>query len=462
MSRSLDVSMSTPAPLARFGDLLLLELLDGFGALQTFRASDPEGRLVRVRGVRAASIDDPALLEAFAERVALAQSLALPQLEAPIRHALTPVPHVVLDLATGAELGQALAAREGEPMPPEAVVEIGLAVVRALAAIHARGATHGAVSPESVFITGAGDARLTDLGLGLLAQQVGGSAPSSPVSMLRYLSPERGVSAAGDLWGLGVTLFECLAGRPAFDADKASVLRMQIAAGATPALPPGVPDALALLVRQMLSVDPGGRPVAADVVTAFSELRDALPDARAILPSLPPAAASPEHRRTVEDGLDLAALGISVPRVASAAAPAPPPSVGVLPNAPPFAGVLPRSPAPWPDLPPLPMAPVDDEPTIESAGPPAHESPSGWEDKPTSPVVGQAPLPPPPMHREVTPRPIPSARPPAPRLVAPTAAPQRAPEELWTPLRVVVLAVVAALLVMLAVGGAIVGATFLL
>jgi serine/threonine protein kinase len=71
------------------------------------------------------------------------------------------------------------------------------------------------------------------------------------------------IGPPADVWGLGATLFEALAGRQAFPADggtRFSQLRI-----GPPELPDKAPPALAAAVRACLMDDPAQRPTAAEL-----------------------------------------------------------------------------------------------------------------------------------------------------------------------------------------------------
>ncbi|MBI1377955.1 MAG: hypothetical protein GC157_10825 [Frankiales bacterium] len=72
---------------------------------------------------------------------------------------------VVTEWITGTTLGETLAARGGDPLPPVDAAALALEVSRYLGAAHAAGVTHGRVRPRSVIITDAGEVRVRGLGV---------------------------------------------------------------------------------------------------------------------------------------------------------------------------------------------------------------------------------------------------------------------------------------------------------
>jgi serine/threonine protein kinase len=105
-----------------------------------------------------------------------------------------------------------------------------------LTAMHARGMVHGSIQPSNVMVA-SGVIKVTDAGLGRLAQAKAGSSSS-------YHAPEGGITAADDLYGLCAVMYHLLTGtHPRSQAQGVGLpLPSQLAAG--------VPEAMdRLLVR---------------------------------------------------------------------------------------------------------------------------------------------------------------------------------------------------------------------
>lgn len=148
------------------------------------------------------------------------------------------VPYLVME-----HLGDAtLAARlvDAEPMPVWEAVGVTIAILRALAAVHARGYVHCDLKPENVFVR-AGGATLIDFGhaAGPLAPghasraALPGSGASEPRGggTAEYMAPEQcegqgDIDARADVYAMGVMLHEMIAGRPPFWGPRARVREM--------------------------------------------------------------------------------------------------------------------------------------------------------------------------------------------------------------------------------------------
>ena len=119
------------------------------------------------------------------------------------------VPYLVMAYIDGCSLAERM--RVGRPPAAEAAALVH-AVALALADAHDSGVVHGDVKPSNILLNRRGEPILTDFG----ADAVGTPA---------YMAPERlrgegaGHERAGDLYALGVVLYELLSGRLPFDGD---------------------------------------------------------------------------------------------------------------------------------------------------------------------------------------------------------------------------------------------------
>jgi serine/threonine protein kinase len=202
-------------------------------------------------------------------------------------------PFVIQDLVDGCDLY--LLVNEMGALPVELACEYARQGAVALRAAHEKGVTHGDVSPQTLLLTpvkrvarsnghlsirplpGA-VVKLAGLSLTPLRPPIGDLTygQSDRLGPVAFLPPERLTSGdrtpAGDLYGLGATLYYLLTTRPPHAGETpADVLLNVQQQEPVPAetLRTGVPAPVAALVDRLLSRDPAARPSAAEVVDAL-------------------------------------------------------------------------------------------------------------------------------------------------------------------------------------------------
>lgn len=203
-------------------------------------------------------------------------------------------PFVVQEFVDGCDLYRLV--NEMGAMPVGLACEYARQAALALQAAHDKGVAHGDVSPHTLLLTPVsrstrsnGDVSIRPQpGAGIKLAELGLSPRRPPVSELSYgqsdrlgpvafYPPERLTSGdrtlAGDLYGLGATLYYLLTSRPpqAGDTPLEVLLNLQQAEP----LPVGslrsdTPPAVGELVRRLLTRDPAARPSAAQVAEVLA------------------------------------------------------------------------------------------------------------------------------------------------------------------------------------------------
>jgi serine/threonine protein kinase len=238
-------------------------------------------------------------------------------------------PYLVMERMAGPALKDRL--RHG-PLVASELRTLGIQIARALAAAHAAGIVHRDVKPANILAGDAGAWKLADFGvahvpdssLTMTGQFVGSPAYAPPEALVRGEC-----TSAGDVFGLGATLYEAAAGRwPRVEDTSGALLAPLPPLGP---LAPALPPDLAAAIDRAVAIDPAQRPAAAALAEALAGT--AAQAAAVVAPPPPPAVARRWQPWVVAGAIVLAALlfgltrGSSPPRAfAPAALPASVPS----------------------------------------------------------------------------------------------------------------------------------------
>ncbi len=204
----------------------------------------------------------------------LLQKLAHPTLPRCWEIHEAPRPHIALDLLQGETLSHRLK-RMGSLTPAEVGV-VGNGLLRALDHLHRHGVVHRDIKPSNVFIRTDEHIMLLDLGLAADPSEPLTTTLGEIMGTFAYMAPEQLAGAAvdrrTDLYSVGVTLYECLAGTRPVHARGADGYARALRAGAIGPLSEMVPDAPPTLVdtiNRLMARDPMARPGSAAIGRAL-------------------------------------------------------------------------------------------------------------------------------------------------------------------------------------------------
>ena len=138
--------------------------------------------------------------------------------------------------------------------------------------VHTKGVLYRDLKPENIMIDSDGHIRLGDFGLAKQAGQEDEEAILSGKNRMvaqsfcgspAYLAPEMlnkaGVSASGDVYQIGVVLYEMLVGIPPFYNDNINILYKNISQGKLK-IPSYISKGSNAILKRMLNKDPTKRP----------------------------------------------------------------------------------------------------------------------------------------------------------------------------------------------------------
>ena len=147
-------------------------------------------------------------------------------------------------------------------LPLKETLEIALQLCDALGYAHSRGVVHRDVKPDNVHILPGGVVKLTDFGIARITAEPSITSQGQVFGTPSYMSPEQVASHTvdhrTDLFSLGITLYEMLAGRKPFTGDSVITITYNIM-NMQPTMPVGVPGPLQQVLQRALSKDPNLR-----------------------------------------------------------------------------------------------------------------------------------------------------------------------------------------------------------
>jgi eukaryotic-like serine/threonine-protein kinase len=210
------------------------------------------------------------------------------------------------------------------PLPQEQAIDYTLQILSAAGFAHKRGLIHRDLKPHNVMVAPDGSAKVTDFGIA----RAGASEMTETGSIMgtaQYLSPEQAqgqsVTAASDLYSIGILLYELLTGQVPFSGDSAVSIALKHVSEPVPPvsqLRPDVHPVLEAIVMHALVKDPAGRfPSAEEFAEALKHAREAIVSGSdgggtaAFLPVAPPAPEPERGRRRLLWAAILAVLLIA-------------------------------------------------------------------------------------------------------------------------------------------------------
>ncbi len=268
-------------------DLTAMKLLGGGSAYEAYLAFDDltYGPVV-VKVVRPGQVRDQRTLRGLRREVDTLARVNHPVMMRGLRSELAgDRPHVVLEHLDGPRLSTLI--RRYGPLPEQQYLPLGIEVASALHYLRRIGYVHLDVKPSNV-IMGA-PARLIDLSVARPVTEA--AALDHPIGTDAYMAPEQcdpprtgSPGSACDVWGLGATLFEAIAGYRPFDppvSDAATVAqRFPQVAEPSYELPDSVPADVAKVVHACLEPAPENRPLAHEVAEGLQPALERAPRGR--------------------------------------------------------------------------------------------------------------------------------------------------------------------------------------
>ena len=242
------------------------------GMAIVYQAHDRElGRVVAVKRLADNLSHDRSFRDRFLREAQLAARLSHPRLVRVYDFGHDPDgrPFIVMEYVEGGSLAETLA-RDGV-LSPARVVAVARDCCSGLAYAHSAGLVHRDLKPQNLLLDHDGRVKIADFGIARSLDGTSLTLTGSVLGTAGYLAPEQAggeqVSAAADIYGLGVTLHQLATGTMP-----------------TPEAPQALPEPVRSVVARCLDPDPGRRPTAEALSAMLDEPATAVLAATRVAP----------------------------------------------------------------------------------------------------------------------------------------------------------------------------------
>ena len=174
--------------------------------------------------------------------------------------------YYVMQCIDGHGLDRVIAAADYEGFSAIQVAHLGRQAAEGLDHAHAQKVLHRDIKPANLIVNRELDLWVTDFGVAKAIESEAVTRTGDVVGTLRYMAPEQIVGTSdfrSDIYSLGVTLYEVLAGRPAMDdaSIRSAIVSRRPVSSPTPLrqLNPDVPKDLETILHTAMAIDPDER-----------------------------------------------------------------------------------------------------------------------------------------------------------------------------------------------------------
>ena len=202
------------------------------GMAEVYRAQDNVlGRLVAVKTMLPQYAADPSFTQRFKQEAAAAANLQSPYIVNVYDWGHDDdTYYIVMEYVRGSDLKTAI--NERGAINQRKVAEIGSQVCQALSVAHKLDIIHRDIKPQNIMVQPDGNVKVMDFGIARAKNSVK-TQTSSVLGTAHYISPEQAqgkeLTAASDIYSLGIVLYESATGRLPFDGpDAVSVAMKQV------------------------------------------------------------------------------------------------------------------------------------------------------------------------------------------------------------------------------------------
>ncbi|WP_369135441.1 protein kinase [Modestobacter sp. I12A-02662] len=224
------------------------------------------GRAVAIKVLRSEYTGDSSFLIRFRNEARHTAALSHPNIASVYDYGETVVDghrlaYLVMELVEGKPLVTILA--EHGRLTPAQTLDVLAQAGDGLSAAHAAGMVHRDIKPGNLLVRPDGVVKLTDFGIAYARDAAPLTRTGMVVGTAQYLSPEQAqgfvVTAASDVYSLGVLGYECVAGTRPFDGESQVAIALAQINRPPPPMPADVPAPVKALIERALAKDPAAR-----------------------------------------------------------------------------------------------------------------------------------------------------------------------------------------------------------
>lgn len=171
---------------------------------------------------------------------------------------------IVMEYVSGKTLKQVIRDRGG--LLTSEAVDIMKQLTSATAEAHRRGIIHRDIKPQNVIVKADGTVKILDFGIALAKGGIQLTQANNVMGSVHYLAPElakgEAASAQSDIYALGIVLYEMLTSDVPFKADSAvqvALMQMRNSLPDCKAINPAIPQSVANIVTKATAKDKDNR-----------------------------------------------------------------------------------------------------------------------------------------------------------------------------------------------------------
>ncbi|WP_326822593.1 serine/threonine-protein kinase [Streptosporangium sp. NBC_01756] len=187
------------------------------------------------------------------------------------------LPWIVMELVDGCSLSEHV--KQYGPLPVSRAIAVAAALLRAIGAAHREGVVHRDIKPANIMLAENGKVLLTDFGTAVHSTDTALTATGMFIGSAEYTAPERLRGSdglpTGDLFSLGVTLYQAVEGVSPFRRDTQEATLAAVLLEEAPA--PQRTGPLTQLITRLLDKDPGRRPTVDEALAMAGGIADEQP-----------------------------------------------------------------------------------------------------------------------------------------------------------------------------------------